>query len=114
MGVRFEWNGPQVAANVQAAAGRGLHQAAEFVLAKAREEVPIDEATLSRSGATDVDPQAGKATVSFDTPYAARQHEELTYRHAPGRKAKFLEDPLVETRDTQQRIIAGEISRELQ
>ena len=35
-------------------------------------------------------------TVSFNTPYAARQHEELSYRHKEGRQAKYLESPLKE------------------
>ena len=34
------------------------------------------------------------ASVTYDTPYAARVHENLTARHSPGRKAKFLEGPL--------------------
>ncbi len=32
--------------------------------------------------------------MSYDTPYAIRQHEELDYRHAEGRIAKYLELPL--------------------
>jgi hypothetical protein len=32
--------------------------------------------------------------IGYNTPYAARQHEDLTYRHTrPGAKAKYLEDP---------------------
>ena len=34
------------------------------------------------------------AAVSYDTPYAIRQHEDLSYKHDAGRKAKYLEDPL--------------------
>lgn len=34
--------------------------------------------------------------VSFNTPYAARQHEELTWRHPLGGEAKYLENPLKE------------------
>jgi len=32
--------------------------------------------------------------IGYNTPYAHRQHEDLTYRHTrPGAKAKYLEDP---------------------
>lgn len=34
--------------------------------------------------------------VSYNKPYAARQHEELSYRHKEGRQAKYLENPLKE------------------
>lgn len=34
--------------------------------------------------------------VSYNTPYAARQHEELTWQHLPGKQAKYLEQPLKE------------------
>lgn len=42
--------------------------------------------------AEDGDPEAFQ--VEYNTPYAHRQHEDLTYRHTrPGAKAKYLEDP---------------------
>jgi len=31
--------------------------------------------------------------VSFNTPYARKQHEEIGYAHPRGGKAKYLEDP---------------------
>ena len=31
--------------------------------------------------------------ISFNTPYARRQHEEVGYNHPRGGKAKYLEDP---------------------
>lgn len=34
--------------------------------------------------------------VSYNTPYAARQHEELSYQHKEGKQAKYLEMPLKE------------------
>ncbi len=104
MTVRSTWNGPQIKANVRAATTRALDAAAEVVLARAREVVPIEEATLARSGVASSEDQV--AAVSFDTPYAVRQHEELTWRHAPGRQAKYLEQPLHETRSKQEAAIA--------
>ena len=34
--------------------------------------------------------------VSYDTPYALKQHEDTRLRHAPGRRAKWLERTLDE------------------
>lgn len=106
MTVRMTWNGEQAKKARRAGTARGLGMAAEHVLAKSREVVPIEEATLSRSGTASVDPADEVAAVSYDTPYAARQHEELTWRHDPGRTAKYLERPLGQTRPDQERLIA--------
>jgi hypothetical protein len=37
-----------------------------------------------------------EGVVSYNKPYAARQHEELSYNHKEGRQAKYLESPLKE------------------
>lgn len=115
MGDRFEikWNGAAVTREMRAGAVRGLFLAAEHVLGESRLVVPIEEATLSRSGATSVDADELKASVSYDTPYAARQHEDMTLRHDTGRTAKYLEKPLTETRGEQARIIAAAIKGRL-
>jgi hypothetical protein len=34
--------------------------------------------------------------VGFSSPYALRQHEELSYRHPQGGEAKYLENPYKE------------------
>jgi hypothetical protein len=51
--------------------------------------------------------------ASYDTPYAVRQHEDLTYRHAPGRTAKYLERPLNASRTQVLAIIAAQLRRSL-
>lgn len=72
----------------------GLQLAAEHILAEATDLVPIEEGTLQRSGTVSIDAMGTTAAVSYDTPYAARQHEEINWRHDPGRRAKFLEAPM--------------------
>lgn len=89
-----KWYGPQVKAATKKAAARGLFKGAEHVKEEANRIVPLEEGTLARSGATAVDEGALRAAVSFDTPYAVRQHEELTWHHDRGRQAKYLEQPL--------------------
>ncbi|GMA31601.1 hypothetical protein [Litorihabitans aurantiacus] len=106
MTAKITWNGPEAKAAARRATGRGLANAAEVVLAASREVVPIEEATLSRSGASSVDEAEMVAAVSYDTPYAVIQHERTDFRHDAGRTAKYLEAPLLATRAQQQAAIA--------
>ncbi|MGW8374265.1 minor capsid protein [Streptomyces sp. ODS28] len=110
---RLRWNGEAALRGTHEGAARGLRLAAEHVLAKSRERVPLDEGPLERSGVATIDESSLDAAVSYDTPYAVRQHEELSYRHDPGRTAKYLEDPLNEQADTVAELIAAEVRRSL-
>lgn len=67
------------------------------VQGEAQRQAPVREGILRASAATETRAEgslAVRTSVTFSTPYAARQHEELTYRHPKGGKAKYLEDPL--------------------
>ncbi|MFD8151744.1 hypothetical protein ACFV28_13465 [Streptomyces sp. NPDC059720] len=110
---RLRWNGAAALRGTRAGAVRGLRVAAEHVLTESRKVVPIEEATLERSGVATVDESSLTAAVSYDTPYAVRQHEELNYRHDAGRTAKYLERPLTEQADNVAAIIAAELRRSL-
>ncbi|MDX3063415.1 hypothetical protein PV518_14690 [Streptomyces sp. ND04-05B] len=110
---RLRWNGAAAMRGTRAGAVRGLRIAAEHVLTESRKVVPIEEATLERSGVATVDETRLTAAVSYDTVYAVRQHEELNYRHDPGRTAKYLERPLTEQADTVAEIIAAQLRRSL-
>ncbi len=94
MKATVHWNDEIVHARKKVGAARGLKLGAEYVLEEANRLVPLDEGTLFESGTTDVDEGALKASVSYDTVYACRQHEEMTWGHAPGRQAKYLEAPV--------------------
>lgn len=80
----------------QRAALEAVTLGAEHILGESTKLVPIEEGTLSSSGKTSAEMQGGTAVaaVSYDTPYAVRQHEELDYRHDAGRQAKYLEGPM--------------------
>lgn len=65
--------------------------AAEFLLEEANRTVPIEEAVLEGSGHVTTDADALVFSVSYDTPYAVRQHEDTRLRHDSGRRAKWLE-----------------------
>lgn len=110
---RLHWNGQAVSAAVREAAARGLRIGAEHILAESRELVPIEEATLERSGVATVDEGELTAAVSYDTPYALRQHEDMTLRHDAGRTAKYLEQPFNTEADTVREIIAAQVRRAL-
>jgi hypothetical protein len=83
----------------------------EHVLGESNKKIPLDEGTLERSGVVSVDPVALEGAVSYDTPYARRQHEELTWKHLPGREAKFLENAFNAGMPVVLGIIAAEIRR---
>ena len=98
---------------------KALRTGAEAILTEAIDETPIETGTLRRSGTVTVGALPDGAQVyeaaesgtemedafpnkigkekavyiSFNTPYARRQHEELGYNHPLGGKAKYLEDP---------------------
>lgn len=113
MAARFQldFNGAAVARELRAAAERGLVLAAEHVLTQAQALVPLDEGYLQSTGTASVDEGTLTAAVSYDGPYAVRQHEELDWRHAPGRQAKYLEQPLNASRAEVAAIIAAQLRR---
>lgn len=90
--VSVKWNGDAAKAVLKSGCENGIRGALQFVLEEARRQVPHDTGALERSGA--IDAEGFEGTVSFDTPYAIEQHENRKYRHEPGRKAKYLEDPV--------------------
>lgn len=78
-----------VSAQVRAALEDGVSDGVEFWLEHANRTVPLEEGTLERSGTASAEGLRG--VVAYDTPYAARQHEDTTLSHDSGRRAKWLE-----------------------
>lgn len=81
-----------IQAGVRKAARKGLLLGAEHVLQVSNQHVPIEEATLERSGRASVSDSDLQAVVSYDTEYAVVQHEDMTFQHDAGRTAKYLEN----------------------
>lgn len=94
-------------ARVRAARKQALTDGAEWLLEEANRTVPIEEGILTGSGSTDIDSDGGIASIFYDTPYAARQHEETGWRHNPGRRAKWLEMTCAEQGSTVREHMAG-------
>src|SRR5690348_10580194 len=88
----IQWRGDEIKQELRSSAIKGLSNAAEFLLGQSNQNIPIDEGTLKNSGNTSVDTDNLEASVSYDTPYAVRQHEDLTLNHKNGRTAKYLEN----------------------
>lgn len=107
---RMTWNGHRLwTSRGRRLASEGLQRALEHTLGKAKELVPLEEGTLERSGRVDVDGLNG--AISFDTVYAVRQHEELTWKHLPGRQAKYLEQPMNTERQVMLELMAVPLRR---
>jgi hypothetical protein len=94
-------------------ANRGVALAAEHLLGVANEKVPIEESILLKSGTVSTDPDNFAAAVSYSTPYAQRQHEDMHLRHDKGRTAKWLENAMNAEVQTAAKIIADTIKGDL-
>ena len=81
----------RVLAPIRQRAVAALGDGGEYLLEEANRTAPIEEAVLIGSGSVHVDEANLVASVSYDTPYAVRQHEDTRLRHDPGRRAKWLE-----------------------
>jgi hypothetical protein len=66
-------------------------EVAEDVLTEANDLIPVDEGDLRRSGEVTAFPEQRAASITYDTPYAIRQHEDVTLNHPRQGQAKFLE-----------------------
>lgn len=111
--VRVEWHGGIVTALLRRATVDGLHAAAEHLVGASRKLVPIQEGTLERSATASVDRERMRAAVSYDTPYAVRQHEDLNLKHDNGRTAKYLERPMATENAVMRELIRARVRREL-
>lgn len=111
--MQLSWEGDRVAAILEDATMDGLELAAEHLLQVSSSLVPHEEGDLERSGEVSKDEDDLAVAVSYDRPYAVRQHEDLTLRHDEGRRAKYLEEPMSTERDVMLKLIAKAAGRPL-
>ena len=114
-----KWRIKEAVKIAEEAALKALRTGAELILTEAIDETPVETGTLRRSGTVTVgalpdgtqvyeaaesgsdmkdafpgtEGKEKAVYISFSTPYARRQHEELGYNHPLGGKAKYLETP---------------------
>lgn len=67
------------------------NQLAEVILGESQKLVPVDTGTLKESGTVNADKKINMVTISYNTPYARKQHEDNTLVHPKGGQAKYLE-----------------------
>lgn len=79
-----------------------VYAEAHTIMNNAKSEVPLRDGPLRASGTVE-DPiitgLSWSITIGFGgaaSAYALIQHENLSFHHLPGRKAKYLEDPVTE------------------
>jgi hypothetical protein len=104
----------RIGAQIKAGAEDGVTLAIEHLLTEANKHVPHDEGTLERSGDTGVETSGGqvRGSVSYDTPYAVKQHEDMSLHHDGKGESKWLENTMAAESGTVGKIIATSISRE--
>lgn len=85
------WKGDEIKRATSEAGARALRYGAEHMLTEANDRVPHEYGDLMRSGDVDVDEEELLASISYDTPYAVVQHENVELNHPNGREAKWLE-----------------------
>lgn len=96
---------------VREGGSRGAYLAGEHIIGVAAQDAPVDEGTLRNSGATT--PDGLTCVMSFDTPYAKRQHEEMGYKHPRGGGPKFLERAMNNEADVARALIVQAIRKQL-
>ena len=75
------------------ASRKATWSALDYLAQASKAQVPLDTGALMASCQVDVNADGSQGTVSYDTPYACRWHEENA-NFQRGRKRKYLEDPL--------------------
>ena len=77
----------------------GVHNAAIDIGSRASERAPVESGDLRGNCNTDdvtIEEDVVTANISFNLPYAARQHEHVEYKHPLGGEAKYLERAALE------------------
>lgn len=99
---------------IMKAAIKGMRITAQNILGESQKLVPVDTGTLQKSGNVKVNQDALTATVSYNTPYALKQHEDATLKHPKGGEAKYLERPFNEKKGELENNVGYEIFKALE
>ena len=93
------------------AALKGQKTLAQNILGESQKLVPVDTGTLKRSG--NIQTEDNITTISYNTPYALKQHEDATLNHPNGGEAKYLERPFNEKAGELESYIQTEVYKTL-
>jgi hypothetical protein len=111
--VTLQWHGDHAKQELRIGAVLGVRLALEVFRGESQRVVPIEESTLLHSAFVEMDEANLRGQVAYDTPYAARQHEDQTLKHDAGRTAKYLEGPMKARANIVEEVIGREIARRL-
>ena len=121
--------------NMESASVQGLADALIFIGTESQTRTPVDTGDLRGSLEITIDdtiiakgiktgtevervaqpPENGSVgRISYNTPYAANQHEHVEYDHPKGGQAKYLESVLVEYEDRILSLIGGAVINSLE
>jgi len=106
--MKFKFNNSALN-NIKEAQSKAVKNAAQYVLGEANKTIPHQKGIMEQSG--QVTSNNNTAAISYDTPYARRQHEDTRIRHKNGRRAKWLEHTLKENSSRIQTYIAEELRK---
>lgn len=98
---------------IQKAALKGVRKLANNILAESQKLVPVDSGTLKESGVVSTNNKSNIVTVSYNTPYARKQHEDNTLNHPKGGQAKYLERPFNEKKGELENFVGTSINNVL-
>lgn len=88
--VDVHWDNEKALRVSREGGAEAVFRGSDYLLARANETVPYLEGILQASGHVSVDKEALVGVVSYDTPYAIKQHEDTTLRHTGKRRALWL------------------------
>jgi hypothetical protein len=100
---------------LEAAGADGLRQFAVAVLEEAKRNLPIGDPAEDPNPAValravgNITPDGDGFVVSFDAPYAAKQHEDQRLSHPRGGGPKFLERALTTLAPAAQEIVGSRV-----
>lgn len=98
----------RVLAQIDDAASDAVLAACRYLEQEANKTCPFEDGTLEGSSDSDVEATSTGAhgAVSYNTPYARRQHEDPQMTHKGKGRHKWLEKTALEQADEIQRILA--------
>ena len=114
---RVDWRDGPVKSRVRAGSQRAAEIAAKAVLTEANKTVPYETGKLKSTGkvapARVHNGTGGSATVSYNTPYAARLHENPQYNFKGKGRGKWLQLAIQEMAGRIAGLMAIQLRREL-
>jgi len=96
MSIKNIWNGAKISDDIKRRIPTALNNVASFIEDESNQRAPRDEGAMINSSNVHID--GNTAAISYNVPYALKQHEDLELHHPHGGSAKFLSRAIDENR----------------